>query len=260
MPGPFIFKDYGTFTGPNSLTGNYDYDSSSVEIIWPTDLPTDTSFKITDVASILYANQASYLGHYLFYNVTSVLNLGHSTGSIPVYIRNLGTEIQNGIGIQNGAYTINGAAIINGATVVNGPFTVNGFASWSSSIVGTTKDFDIPHPNKENHRLRHSCIEGPEYAVYIRGKLEGSNIIELPEYWDGLVDLESITVQLTPHKSYQELFVESVRWGKQVIIKNNASGSINCSYTISAKRIDVRDIIVEYEGTEVKHHDLKREE
>jgi hypothetical protein len=258
MPGPFIFKDYGTFTGPNSFDGNYDYDNSSLEGFWHSDLPTDTSFSLTDVASILYSNKSNYLGHYLFYNSTGVLNLGHSTGSIPTYIRNLGTEIQNGNGIQNGTYTINGITNINGSTTINGNLNVNGYVSWSGSIVGTTKDFDISHPNKENYRLRHSCIEGPEYAVYVRGKLEGSNVIELPDYWDGLVDLETITVHLTPYKIYQELFVETIRWGKQIIIKNNAGGPINCSYTISAKRIDVRDIIVEYEGNEVQHFDLER--
>ena len=29
-------------------------------------------------------------------------------------------------------------------------------------------------------RLRHTCVEGPESAVYIRGKLEGDHIIKLP--------------------------------------------------------------------------------
>jgi len=258
MPGPFVFKDYGTFTGPLSIEGNYDYDASSLEGSWYSDLPTDTSFAITDVASVLFANNIDYLGHYLFYNSTSVLNLGHSIGTIPVYLRNVDTQIQNGICINNGAYTINGATIINGATVINGALNVNGYVTWTGSIVGTTKDFDIPHPTKQNHRLRHSCIEGPEYAVYTRGKLVGNNIIELPEYWNGLVDLETITVHLTPHQSYQELFVETIRWGKQIIIKNNAGGPINCSYTISAKRIDIRDIIVEYEGNEVQHVDLER--
>ena len=33
------------------------------------------------------------------------------------------------------------------------------------------KAFDIPHPTKEGHRLRHICLEGPESAVYVRGRL-----------------------------------------------------------------------------------------
>lgn len=259
MPGPFVFKDYGTFTGPLSIEGNYDYDSSSLEGSWYTDLPTDTSFSLTDVASVLYSNQSNYLGHYLFYNSTGVLNLGHSTGSIPTYIRNLGTEIQNGNAIQNGFYTINGITNINGATTINGNLTVNGFASWSSSIVGTTKLFDIKHPTKENHRLRHSCLEGPEHGVYHRGKLIDSNMIKLPEYWRGLVDLESITVNLTPHGVYQELFVKNIEWGTNINVVNNSGGPINCSYVIHAKRKDVSDLTIEYEGEEVVHQDWRKE-
>mgnify|MGYP003132716577 FL=1 len=32
--------------------------------------------------------------------------------------------------------------------------------------------FDMPHPNKEGWRLRHVCIEGPEIAVYFRGRVK----------------------------------------------------------------------------------------
>ena len=42
------------------------------------------------------------------------------------------------------------------------------------------KFFDIPHPSKEfPHRLRYSCLEGPEIGVYLRGVLQGTNEIEL---------------------------------------------------------------------------------
>ena len=37
--------------------------------------------------------------------------------------------------------------------------------------VQSWKGFDIKHPNKENHRLRHICLEGPEAGVYFRGRL-----------------------------------------------------------------------------------------
>jgi len=110
------------------------------------------------------------------------------------------------------------------------------------------KDFDIEHPNKKGWRLRHVCIEGPTADVYIRGKLVDSNIIELPSYWNGLVNPETITINLTPIGAYQELFVEKIEWGKKIIVKNNSGGIINCSYLIQAERIDVEKNIVEYEG------------
>ena len=39
----------------------------------------------------------------------------------------------------------------------------------------------------------YGAIEGPEFGVYVRGKVNG-NIIELPEEWVGLVDESTITV------------------------------------------------------------------
>ena len=76
--------------------------------------------------------------------------------------------------------------------------------------VQSWKGFDIKHPNKENHRLRHICLEGPEAGVYVRGRLTGSSTIDLPEYWKGLIDLESITVSLTQIGSSQDLIVEGL--------------------------------------------------
>ena len=68
------------------------------------------------------------------------------------------------------------------------------------------KSFDITHPNKEGWRLRHVCVEGPEDGpIYIRGKLEG-NLLQLPDYWENLVDKESISVHLTPIGVHQDLF------------------------------------------------------
>ena len=110
------------------------------------------------------------------------------------------------------------------------------------------KGFDIKHPNKENHRLRHICLEGPEAGVYIRGRLTGTNTIKLPEYWDGLVDPESITVSLTQIGYSQDLIIEGIEWGKIVKVKSGNGTSIDCYYTIQASRIDGEPLIVEYEG------------
>lgn len=163
-----------------------------------------------------------------------------------------GVKAQAGAEARSGGKVINGATVINGALVVNGATHINGFLSFTGSIVGTTKKFDIPHPTKSNHRLAHVCLEGPEAGVYYRGRLKDKNIIELPEYWKGLVDPETITVNLTPHGSYQELFVKNVEWGSRIIIMNNAGGVIDCSYVVYAERKDVDKLVVEYEGTEPK--------
>ena len=115
--------------------------------------------------------------------------------------------------------------------------------------VQSWKGFDIKHPNKENHRLRHICLEGPEAGVYIRGRLTGSSTIDLPEYWKGLIDLESITVSLTQIGSSQDLIIEGLEdWGTKVKVRSGNASAIDCYYTIHASRIDGEKLIVEYEG------------
>ena len=110
------------------------------------------------------------------------------------------------------------------------------------------KGFDIKHPNKKNHRLRHICLEGPEAGVYYRGRLTKSNVIELPEYWRGLIDPETITVTLTQIGSSQDLIVDTIEWGQKVKIKSGNASNIDCYYVIQAARIDGEPLIVEYEG------------
>jgi len=114
--------------------------------------------------------------------------------------------------------------------------------------VQSWKGFDIKHPNKPNHRLRHICLEGPEAGVYYRGRLTGKNTIELPSYWEGLIDVDSITVTLTQIGSSQDLIVESIDWGKVVKVKSGNGTGIDCYYVIQAARIDGEPLIVEYEG------------
>jgi hypothetical protein len=110
------------------------------------------------------------------------------------------------------------------------------------------KAFDIPHPNKDGWRLRHICLEGPENAVFFRGRLTNSNVIELPDYWTGFIDPESITVSLTQIGYSQDLIVEKIEWGKKINIKSGSGANIDCYYLIHAVRKDVETLIPEYQG------------
>tara|TARA_B100002019_G_C21266817_1_gene599889 strand:- start:26 stop:679 length:654 start_codon:yes stop_codon:yes gene_type:complete len=122
------------------------------------------------------------------------------------------------------------------------------FPTFQGNInVQSWKGFDIKHPNKEGQRLRHICLEGPEAGVYVRGKLTGNSVINLPDYWSGLIDPESITVSLTQIGSSQDLIIDKIESGK-VYIKSGNATAINCFYTIHASRIDGEPLIVEYEG------------
>lgn len=123
-----------------------------------------------------------------------------------------------------------------------------GILSQRAPIWDSKKSFDIPHPSKENYRLRYICLEGPEAEVYLRGKLKDETIIKLPDYWKDLVDMETVGVTLTPVGYWQELFVDKIEWGTHIHIKNNCGSAINCTYVVYGERKDVPKNISEYQG------------
>lgn len=198
-----------------------------------------------------------------------VLGISNIYGSLNVYAISQfnglttknGTTIKNALSLKNGIDTKNALSTTNATAVKNGNDNVAGVlnvagrincawldAELTAAKASPPKGFDMHHPTKPGWRLTHICIEGPEAAVYYRGKLEGSNMIELPEYWRGLVDVETITVQLTPIGVYQELSYEISDWGTKIKVLNNAGSAINCSYVVFGERKDVDKIVVEYEG------------
>ena len=109
------------------------------------------------------------------------------------------------------------------------------------------KNFDIPHPTKDGWRLTHSCVEGPEAAVYIRGKLINKNVIKLPEYWKKLVDPNTITVSITPIEFHQDIIVKKFD-STEIVLESNHESNIHCFYHVYGERIDTEKLISEYEG------------
>ena len=146
---------------------------------------------------------------------------------------------------------------INQAPVAS-PFTLASFLDFftpggnslnkTTAIAVSKKPFDILHPTKEGHRLRYVSLEGPSAEVYVRGKLKGTNTIELPDYWKGLVDPDSITVQLTPIGCRQSLYYEEVEWCSTIKVVNADCGPVWCSYTVFAEREDTSKNVPEYKG------------
>lgn len=115
-------------------------------------------------------------------------------------------------------------------------------------ILSVKKDFDITHPTKEGWRLTHACVEGPEAAVYIRGRVKNKTEIELPSYWKGLVDINTITVNLTPIGSHQDIIIK--RWDdKKVYLQSKGGLPIDSFYYVMAERKDTEKLIPEYKGT-----------
>ena len=141
------------------------------------------------------------------------------TGSTIMVIDTLNSRV--GIGLTNPEYDLE----------------VNG------EISATLKSFIIPHPTKPGMRLRYTSLEGPENGVYFRGELKGSNVIELPDYWTGLVDDKTITVHLTPIGN-KTIFVKEIRDNK-VFVGARLFQKIHCFYSVWAERKDVPKLKVE---------------
>lgn len=140
--------------------------------------------------------------------------------------------------------------VIVGADIVaQGNITASGEvkSGCGAHVLSAKKNFDIPHPTKDGWRLTHTCVEGPEAAVYIRGRVKNQTEIHLPDYWKGLVDINSITVNLTPIGSHQSVIVK--RWDdSKVYLQSNGGMLIDCFYYIMAERKDTEKLIPEYRG------------
>ena len=179
---------------------------------------------------------------------------------------NIGTDIDKfKSGVKGRALQVDGDVEVIGEEAVNavyidGDVYVTGkvdclnkgrLASRFATADALGKSFDIQHPTKEGHRLRYACIEGPEVAVYHRGRLTGTNEITLPEYWVNLVYEDSITVSLTAIGAQQDIIVKEFDNTKIVLkhVGGNASGAdIDCFYHVYGEGKDINPLITDYEG------------
>jgi hypothetical protein len=145
---------------------------------------------------------------------------------------------------------------LTGTTDMTGSLHVDGGAGIAAEFTGsvgvdgafsaTSKSFLISHPVKPGMKLRHGSLEGPEHAVFIRGRCD-DGIIKLPEYWKGLVDEKTITVELTSictHYLFPHFAVESYDASK-VVIREAAGQKASCFYVVYAERKDIDKMEVE---------------
>lgn len=115
----------------------------------------------------------------------------------------------------------------------------------NGEISATNKSFVIDHPTKPGMKLRYGSLEGPENGVYIRGRVEDKNVIELPDYWTGLIDPGTITVHLTPAGKFSRVYVDIIADNK-IFIKAHLFNKINCFYIVYAERKDIPKLKVEF--------------
>ena len=182
-----------------------------------------------------------------------VTNLGTDLGKFKASVPGRALDVEGDVGIE-GNITQRGNKFQDGQhTSTENIITQAHFIGDITQTSGTPpgcKVFDLPHPNIDGYRLRHACVEGPEAAIYVRGKVSIDGVIELPDYWQNFVDKETISVHLTPMGAYQELFVEKIEYGKRVYIRNQAGGKIDAYYQVWADRLG-HDMQVEYKGASV---------
>jgi hypothetical protein len=157
-------------------------------------------------------------------------------------MKKLGVQIDTGATVETGAQAQAGAEVRSAAKSMAGPMSVSG-PTKSPLFVGKiftgralgNKPFDISHPTQTDKRVRHICAEGPEPAIYIRGKLEGEHIIKLPDYWKGLVDYDTITVHLTPFGRRDNLYVKDIQEDR-IIVAGDHLANVNCFYEVWVAR------------------------
>jgi hypothetical protein len=176
---------------------------------------------------------SSYGGGSITGTATKTLAVDSSGNVIELDVSSNGTGAANQVAFWKDTDTVSGSASLtwNGST-----FYING------TLEATEKSFVINHPTQEGKKLVYGVLEGPEHAVYCRGKISGE-VIQLPEEWTGLVDSESITVQLTPIGKHQNLYVVDIKDNK-VSIKNGdlLTSKINAYYYIQATRKDIKPL------------------
>ena len=226
---------------PKSLGKGVDIIRGSSYIEGPLEIGDDKSFDDEQpIATVMIGPETN----------TDLDVKGHATRSLHVK----GNSIIEGNDLTPNALVVDGDVTVNNGNI----HTTNLLACTGQAVALTNstineqgwKGFDIKHPNKDKHRLRHVCVEGPEAAVYIRGRVNNrNNVITLPEYWDGLVNYESLTVQLTSIHSHQNVIVKRIDVNERKIHLQAQGGMpVDCFYHIMAARIDGEPLIVEYEG------------
>ena len=232
----------------------------------------DVSYKAPDTTAngTLVANGPVFFGVPLAApNPTAVLNIGPTGAAQAPW--NLQEELETALSMQVDGNTLmvgnpktaNTLSLMPGCAGVD-VLRVQGDAFFSGAVDcgnkgklaarfaaadASPKPFDLEHPTKgKGHRLRYACIEGPEVAVYYRGRLKGSNKIFLPYYWKDLVHEESITVQIQPIGT-RHFHINVVAFTNEwILLKEADDKPIDCFYHVYGERKDINPLITEYEG------------
>ena len=215
-----------------------------------------TSSWASNVVSASFATTASAATSITFIPATASFALNAAAGGGFPFSGNAvitGSLLVSGSGATlqvSGAASIRDNLTVNGGTLsvdsptnrttISGSLAITGSTTVLGAFEATTKSFKIDHQRLLGKSLIYGVLEGPEHAVYARGKvkigLTGTQTIYLPEEWEWLVDMDSITVQLTSIGTSHTAHVKDIG-NNRVIIQSDIS--MDCFYLIHATRKDV---------------------
>lgn len=224
---------YGNFSGYNHLTGSHN--------------------NYLGYASG-YSNRTGvgniYLGGYAGYNNTSgsantylgfSAGLNNVSGGSNIFLGNYAGYFETG---SNMLYIDNSATsmpLIHGDLHAN-RLTINGSMNVTGSLTKGSGSFVQPHATDPTKEIVYAFFEGPEHAVFLRGKaklLGGKTVIETPEHFRMVAgDDEDITVQFTP-RSIDTFGLAAVKVSREKIEVRElkqGTGSFEFDYFITAKR------------------------
>ena len=224
-------------------------------------VPPDTSPTGTAVLNgpVYVGKTAASPGYQALLNITSNSAQQNPLNIQPTCSASLAMKVDGDSKFVGDGKTGPDAIVVEGVMFVSGAVDCGNkgkLAARFGAADARPKPFDLVHPTKgEGHRLRYACIEGPEVGVYFRGRLKESNVIELPYYWKDLVHSDSITVQLQPIGSNQNLVIQEFNNEFIVIAEDSTNtdlitdlSTIDCFYHVYGERKDINPLIVEYEG------------
>lgn len=255
MANEFIARKGLIVSGSGQITGSLDVSAGITGSLFGTASWAENATSASAATSITFTPATASFAVTASYALTSPGGAGVSdfpyTGSAIIS----GSLQVTGSTTVRDNFTVNGSSFFVDATnnrvgigtttpskalTVTGSANITGSLDVTSAFTAQTKSFKITHQRLSGKSLVYGVLEGPEHGVYARGRLKNSTIITLPEEWEWLVNMDSITVNLTSIGTHQKLYVDGI-YGTRIVIgnKNFFATEIDCYYTVYATRKDV---------------------
>ncbi len=120
------------------------------------------------------------------------------------YFETTGSNGQDNVRLTtlSGSSTRGFVALVDEGGTTEAGIYVN--SSGNGQMFADIKNFRMEHPTKKGKDIWYACIEGPEAAAYERGVgtlKNGEAFIQFSEHFELVVNVETMTVILTPHST-----------------------------------------------------------